>query len=153
MLKSLESFKQKPSFVTVTEVKKGFYVSNSLNFDFYIWGRNAPKFYMGYPCFPNNKLNCFGVCDSPEQFINKFEKDLEVDERVFVVSFCHIGKNPKNKGFGGGWRWHKWGPYIGTGQPHHEYLDDEEGFENGVYCYHIYQLEGPELKFEDTFWE
>jgi hypothetical protein len=36
----------------------------------------------------------------------------------------------------GGWRWHKWGPYIGTHEKQFEYLADEEGIER-VFCYHI----------------
>ena len=86
------------------------------------------------------RFSCYGVCDSPEQFIDRFKAALEQDPRTFVVSFAHIPKNPDNEGMGGGWRWHKWGPYIGDGKPQCEYLDDEEGFSDGVYIYHVFQL-------------
>lgn len=88
----------------------------------------------------------YGVCDSPEQFISLFRDTLEADERTFVVSFAHIKKKPENAGKGGGWRWHKWGPYIGSGKPEYEYLDDEDGFDDGVCVYHVYQVAGPILK-------
>jgi hypothetical protein len=43
------------------------------------------------------------------------------------------------KCFGGGWRWHKWGPYIGTQEPKCEYIHDEPEIEE-VFTYHVYEL-------------
>ncbi len=86
-----------------------------------------------------NWMNCYGVCDSPEQFIRKFGKRLEKDERRFVVSFTLIRKTEQSPQ--GGWRWHKWGPYIGKGKPTTEYLYDEPEVEE-VYCYHIFEIGG-----------
>ena len=83
-------------------------------------------------------FNCYGVCDSPQQFRELFEELLEKDERYFIVSLTHIDK--KKQPSEGGWRWHKWGPYIGTGTPTTEYLYDEEKFENGVWVYHVYEI-------------
>mgnify|MGYP000984510367 FL=1 len=51
-------------------------------------------------------------------------------------------KNPDNKGKGGGWRWHKWGEYLGNGTPTCEHLDDEDEFNDGVYVYHMYIVDG-----------
>lgn len=39
----------------------------------------------------------------------------------------------------GGWRWHKWGPYIGVQNPQCEYLYDEKNIDV-VYTYHIYEI-------------
>lgn len=83
----------------------------------------------------------YGVCDTPAQLIEKFPM-LETDPRRFVVSFTHVAKDPTNRGQGGGWRWHKWGPYIGDHEHEYEYLDDEVGFEDGIYVYGIYELVG-----------
>lgn len=83
----------------------------------------------------------YGVCDSPEQFMQKFGELVKADPRNCCVFFTHIAKDSSNRGQGGGWRWHKWGEYIGEGNPQHEYLDDEEGFENGVYVYHIHDID------------
>lgn len=79
----------------------------------------------------------YGVCDYPMQFIGKFGIKLVTDRRRFCVAFTHIEKRPGEQG---GWRWHKWGEYIGTGTPRHEYLDDEEEFENGVWVFSCYEL-------------
>jgi hypothetical protein len=101
-----------------------------------------------YPQFENCIFGSYGVCDTPEQFLNKFRDTLESDCRTFCVAFTHVAKDPENAGNGGGWRWHKWGEYIGTGQPTTEYLDDEEKFNDGIYTYHIEQIDGPILKLD-----
>lgn len=125
-------------------LEDGFMQITHFSGDMLIWGRNAPEMYMGWPELGDD-LNAYGVCDSPKQFIDKFKDRLAADEqRTFFVTFTHVAKEPENKGCGGGWRWHKWGPYIGAGDPQHEYLDDEEGFADGVYVYHVYQIDGPE---------
>lgn len=117
--------------------------------DMLLWGGNSPpdrsKHDYAWPHLGDD-LNCYGVCDSIEQFQAKFHERLEKDERTFCVFFTHIAKDKDNAGQGGGWRWHKWGPYVGEGKPECEYLDDEDGFENGVYTYHVYQIDGPVLK-------
>lgn len=79
----------------------------------------------------------YGVCDSVAQF---FEHDVgkfvtSDPSRECVVSFTHV---PKREGPAeGGWRWHKWGPYIGKGEPEFEYLAQEKAFDEGIYTYHI----------------
>lgn len=111
-------------------------------------------------CYPQFRANDFGfwfspygIVDTPKQFIKKFRKQLKKDERSFVVSMTHIEKNPENAGKGGGFRWHKWGPYYGSKKPRREYLDDEAGFKNGVYVYHVFQVSGPviQLSIEEQF--
>lgn len=51
-------------------------------------------------------------------------------------------RNLENRGKGGGWRWHKWGTYIGTLDPQCEYLDDEDFGEDFKYvlCFHLYHV-------------
>ena len=85
-------------------------------------------------------FNCYGVCDTPDAFLARFGELLKADERKFAMSFTHIDK--KSQSPEGGWRWHKWGPYIGEGRPTTEYIYDEDAFDDGVYCYHIYQVGG-----------
>jgi hypothetical protein len=80
----------------------------------------------------------YGVCDSPGQFLGKFGGLLLADEKTFVVSMTHVSK--KDQSPEGGWRWHKWGPYVGEGKPTCEYLYDEPGFDDGVYVYHVYEV-------------
>lgn len=110
--------------------------------DLIIFGSNGD---LDRSYFEIGSLNSYGVCDDPEQFLSDFGELLDKDERELCVTVTHVKKNPANatfKGGGGGWRWHKWGPYIGKGEPTMEYLDDEEGFEDGVYVYHVYDVTG-----------
>jgi hypothetical protein len=78
-----------------------------------------------------------GVCDSPVQVYERYHDRLDEIETNVCVVFTHIPKEPERAGMGGGWRWHKWGEYIGDGQPQCEYLDDEPGFDDGVWVYSI----------------
>lgn len=79
----------------------------------------------------------YGVCDFPYQVIQKCPELAEDPNRRFFISFVKLEKEeqcPK-----GGWRWHKWGPYIGTQEPQCEYLYDEPVIKT-VYTYRIYEL-------------
>jgi len=80
--------------------------------------------------------NAYGVCDSPEQFMEVLGNKLKEDEaNEYVVSFTAVRKI--DQAADGGWRWHKWGPYIGNQNPQYEYLYDEDDIDE-VYTYHIY---------------
>ena len=113
-----------------------------------------------YPDMFNKRLPfSYGVCDSIEQFKNyefedyvSYEDDddysttgfklydlLNDSEDGFAVFFYKIEKEPGE----GGWRWHKWGPYIGKHDVQHEYLADEDLSDIGqefVYVFHLYQF-------------
>lgn len=79
--------------------------------------------------------NSYGVCDSVEQLLAHFP-ELEAPGREFVVTLTEVRKADQSPT--GGWRWHKWGPYIGNHNPQYEYLYDEEGID-AVLVYHIYE--------------
>lgn len=82
-------------------------------------------------------FNCYGVCDTVEQFLSRYKKGLSESERKFVIGFTEVVKSEQPER--GGWRWHKWGPYIGDKTSHYEYLYDEPDIES-VFCYHVYEL-------------
>lgn len=95
----------------------------------YDLGDRMPTFYDFEP---------FGVCDSPEQFLeHDIGKWIVASEKKYVVSFTKITKAEQPKE--GGWRWHKWGPYIGKREPECEYIHDEGDEIQEVYCYHVYE--------------
>lgn len=147
---------------------EGVYVIQHFNFDHMIeipggeltigndkrWDYEYPEFPAEYQLatpadarYPEDKhgyFNCYGVCDSPDQFLGLVGELLKADERTFTVAFTHVPKRDDD----GGWRWHKWGPYIGTGTPTMEYLNDEKEFSEGVWVYHVYQIAG-ELWYSD----
>lgn len=83
-------------------------------------------------------FGCYGVCDSPTQFMaHAIGQWLAASDRKFVVSFTCIRKAEQPED--GGWRWHKWGEYIGEKDPQYEYLYDECPEITEVYVYHVYE--------------
>ena len=88
--------------------------------------------------FKMHEFNSYGVCDSPEQFFgHALGKWIEASEKYYVVSFTKITK--ASQPAQGGWRWHKWGPYIGVHEPECEYIYDEGDEIQEVYCYHVFE--------------
>ncbi len=76
-----------------------------------------------------------GVCDSVEQFDEALGRALREDPRKFVVFFIEIRKEDQPED--GGWRWCKWGEYIGKQTPTRDYLHDEPVIET-VYVFMIF---------------
>lgn len=77
----------------------------------------------------------YGVCDDYRQILEQCP-DILSSDRQFVITLAEMCKSDQPDW--GGWRWHKWGPYIGVHEPQCEYLYDEPEIEQ-VYCYHIYE--------------
>lgn len=77
---------------------------------------------------------CYGVADSVSQIYRKYRKVLKNPDYLFIVDVSKIRKcdQPEH----GGWRWHKWGDYIGHKKPQYEYLYDEPNIDF-VYIFHI----------------
>lgn len=79
----------------------------------------------------------YGVADNVEQ-IKEFYKDQIASNASIVISISEIRKDrqPAN----GGWRWHKWGEYIGTQNRQCEYIYDEPEVDS-VYVFHAYSVQ------------
>lgn len=120
-----------------TQIAPGLYLTNSFNFDLYL----DPKSWDTFPhsIVDGEWISAYGVCDSPEQFMEKIGKHLEESPNKYVVSFVRLRKEDQYPE--GGWRWRKWGPYIGTQDHQAEYLFDEPVIEE-VYVYSFYQYKG-----------
>ena len=69
-----------------------------------------------YPVWPN------AVVDYESQIFEKWPW-IEADPNLYVLSLTTILKADQEPA--GGWRWHKWGDYLGDKDPQHEYLYDE----------------------------
>jgi len=78
----------------------------------------------------------YGVCDNYRQILKQCP-GLITSDRKFVISITPVVK--ANQSEEGGWRWHKWGNYIGKLKPTTEYLYDEPLIDK-VYVYVIYEL-------------
>lgn len=75
----------------------------------------------------------YGVCDSPEQFMEKIGHQLEASPQDYMVELIPL--TPETSP---GWRWHKNGEYIGTQEPMAEHLGDESVIKL-VYSFGIYR--------------
>lgn len=77
-----------------------------------------------------------GVCDQWEQIVERWP-EIRDSDRKFVISLCRVTKAAQPES--GGWRWHKWGDYIGRFEPQCEYLHDEPEID-AVYTFHVYEV-------------
>ena len=79
-----------------------------------------------YKIFPNYEKITYGVADNIEQIKEYYNEEVADTEKKYCLAFTPVWQEKENKGKGGGWRWHKWGEYIGKLNPQCEYLDDED---------------------------
>ena len=91
---------------------------------------------------PNYHKAQYGVGDSIEQIKEYFKEEIEDPNRKYFITVTPVFQDKENKGKGGGWRWHKWGEYIGKLEPKCEYLDDEDFGDDFEYviCFHLYEV-------------
>lgn len=90
----------------------------------------------GWRICKNPRAN-YGVCDNYKQILRRYYEIKKLKDRRFVIVLSPIYK--KNEPLEYGWRWHKWGEYIGKHKITSEYLYDEAKIDM-VYVYHIYEL-------------
>lgn len=86
--------------------------------------------YENYECFD------YGVADNIEQVKKKYKKLIAQKRNRYVIGFEVLRKKDDKKD---GWRWHKWGCYIGKQKPQCEYLFDEPIIEKIIF-YDIYKF-------------
>lgn len=118
----------------------GIYQCSHWNFEEYLW---LPKnsFEFEYPQIVEqdnpHHIGSIGVCDDYPQILEHCPEIQLLQDRYFVISIVSIKR--ENEPSEGGWRWHKWGEYIGTQNPQHEYLYQDKHIDE-VFTYHIYEL-------------
>jgi hypothetical protein len=85
--------------------------------------------------YPNlGTIGSYGVCDNYNQILEQCPEINDSQERAFIISLTEIKRATQSPE--GGWRWHKWGEYIGTQNPQCEYIYDEEDIE----CVYVYSV-------------
>lgn len=87
-------------------------------------------------------ISQYGVADNIEQIKEFYKKQIKDKKSKFVISVTPVYQDKENKGKCDGWRWHKWGEYIGKLNPQHEYLDDEDFGDEFKYvlCFNLYYV-------------
>lgn len=81
-------------------------------------------------------ISTYGVADNVEQIKERYKDQIASDAPI-VISLTEMCK--ENQPEDGGWRWHKWGEYIGTQNPQCEYLYDEPEIDS-VFVFHVYSV-------------
>ena len=149
MLKDLKYFSVVPGFIyaTIAQVN-GVDLSKEENyFEHYTTGVYRHDGYMfNFEGFLAEKCGvnvtdewvAYGVCDNYKQVLEKYKDLLNDANKNYVVGLSTVKREAQSSE--GGWRWHKWGEYIGNQNPQHEYLYDDTHIDK-VYCYHIYEIE------------
>lgn len=83
--------------------------------------------------FPNYEKATYGVADNIEQIKEYYKEEIADVNKKYVIALTPVWQNKENKNKFDGWRWHKWGEYIGKLNPQCEYLDDEDFGDNFEY--------------------
>ncbi len=78
----------------------------------------------------------YGVCDFYDQILAKWPI-IEESERKFIITLAPVRRVEQPET--GGWRWHKWGMYIGLQKVDSEYIYDCKDV-SVVYCFRIYEI-------------
>lgn len=122
-----------------TKLADGIYESNWL-FNLPWDTPNREKFcdWPKFDSFKSSYGSSYGTCDNVQQILDEYP-ELQDPNRQFMVLLQKVvrAEQPSQ----GGWRWHKWGPYLGSFEPEHEYIYDETGIEQ-VLIYRIYEWMG-----------
>lgn len=95
-----------------------------------------------HPQIVQNAYESYGVCDHWSQILTKF-RHIQTSVIPYVVRVTVVYK--KDQPESGGWRWHKWGPYIGAFRSQadkHEYLYDTPDVEK-VFTYEVHEVKYP----------
>lgn len=85
--------------------------------------------------YPDELEQPHGVADNIDQVLNFLK--LHEREEEYCVAFTELLR--ENEPESGGWRWHKWGDYIGTREPQCEYLAHEPEIDR-VIVWHVYRF-------------
>ena len=87
--------------------------------------------------FQTQSISQYGVADDVEQILERYKQAIDNPDSKIVISITRVCKPDQPDR--GGWRWHKWGEYIGTQEITTEYLYHEPIVES-VLCFHVYPV-------------
>lgn len=78
----------------------------------------------------------YGICDNLEQVLEKYKDKVKDPNKNYIVTLTPVLRSEQPSDYG--WRFHKWGEYIGTHDIVYEYLYDQADIDL-VYVYHLYR--------------
>ena len=80
----------------------------------------------------------YGVADNLQQVLAHFDAEIQDREHRYVLEMSEVVRADQPEH--GGWRWHKWGTYIGAYDITTEYLYDDPTIDR-VWCFSIHEVE------------
>lgn len=96
--------------------------------------------------FFENTIDPYGIADNIEQIKAHYKEQIASNASI-VIAVTEIKK--ENQPEEDGWRWEKWGEYIGTKNPQSTYIHDEPEIDS-VFVYHVYSVKHKaELKLDE----
>lgn len=122
------------------------YVTGGWNSTFWLKSRKGleqyPKMREYNNTHPKFEGYCtsYGVVDSIEQIQEIYKALIDDPNRKFYCQIVWVDKAEETSQ--DGWRWHKWGPYLGDLKPQHEYLYDEDDSIKGVLTFSFIEIKG-----------
>ncbi len=136
----------------IKRLDQGIYLTNSHNFETIIENFtslniiervshiNIEGDWVSYGKLDMDNYLCavYGVADNIEQIKKLYEPVIFNKKCQAVISVCEVDKAKQPER--GGWRWHKWGEYIGIHEITCEYIKDEPIVEK-VLCFHLHLIE------------
>lgn len=162
-----ELFKPYTAIKQATEKYQVLDEDTQTNFKGCYWGNLNPEnlidhasAYETYKHWPASSL-AYGVSDNATQVVNHLQQTLETyltkdsthsffvqgkrlykfltdnPDAVYLIRFHPVFNHHDDAS--GGWRWHKWGPYLGKHTPQCQYLDEEQNIDY-VLIWHLYPL-------------
>lgn len=140
----------------VKEIEPGIYQSPMFNFEHIIemftdinvidsyfsilrTGETVDLTFKNYTKYSDDLIATYGVADNINQVKEYYKEAIAHPTNKAIISFVEIRKEDQPED--GGWRWHKWGEYIGTKNPTMEYLYDESDIDS-IICFHLYTVKG-----------
>lgn len=84
----------------------------------------------------DNTLEVYGIADNVEQIKQMYQQQINSDNPI-VISITEINKDDQPSE--DGWRWEKWGKYIGNQNSQSQYIYDEPEIES-VYVFTVHAV-------------
>ena len=168
---SNELFKPYTAIKQATDKRLILEDDTQTNFKGCYWGNLNPENLINHASayetckhYPASSL-AYGVSDNATQVFNHLQHALETyltkdsthsffirgkrlykfltdnPDAVYLIRFHPVFNHHNGKA--NGWRWHKWGPYLGKHTPKCEYLDEEKNIDY-VLLWHLYPLKKKE---------
>lgn len=118
-----------------TEKSRGIWFINSHNFHIDLEDMSTHILVESYPNLGSTEP--YFVTDNLDTIQKYYDEQINDPEHEYVISVTEVKKQDQPED--DGWRYHKWGQFIGDVEPDSEYIYDSN-VHDVAYCVHIYEV-------------